>query len=167
MELKRVGFKDEEIEISWEDQMSSKWKTDVTHVMSSKDTPSPEFTEAMQALVAPVIALLELPKKYGDGATFRSLSVSEKGEDLRGYVVALTRPIDATNAPFNIATPHFAEGHLDDAGAWVGAPRELQGAINDLLEVAERFAKGGERQQVDLFEGGEEADVEELETAGV
>lgn len=171
MDLRRVGMKDDAVEITYAEKGAGAGKTDVTTVIVSKDTPSPAFTEAMAAMVAPAIALLELPKKYGDGASFRALAVSEHG-DTKGFVVSLLKPIDATNAPFNISTPHIGEGHRDEAGVWVGCPEDLQDAISDLLEVAERFARGGERQQVDLFEGGEdehteEADVEDLERAAV
>ena len=47
MQVRKVGFKDEEIAITWENRPFEKSKTTVSHELSSTDAPSPEFRGAM------------------------------------------------------------------------------------------------------------------------
>ena len=63
------------------------------------------------------------------------------------------KPIAATNAPFNISTPHVAEASEDEeTGEARGVPDDLMEAISEILKLAERFTKGFERETRDLFE---------------
>ena len=110
MQLRKVGLKNEEITIVWEDRPLAKSDTTVSHKLTSKDAPSPRFRDAMDGVVVPVLRLLELPEDYGEGMGFRNLPISSKADDRRGFVVSCTKPIAATNAPFNISTPHVATG---------------------------------------------------------
>ena len=153
MQLRKVGVKDGEITIVWEDRPLAKSDTTVSHQLTSKDAPSPEFRDAMDGVVVPVLRLLELPEDYGEGMRFRSLSISSKVDDRRGFVVSCTKPIAATNAPFNISTPHVAEASEDEeTGEARGVPEDLMEAIAEILSYAERFSKGFERENRDLFE---------------
>ena len=153
MQLRRVGLKNEEITITWEDRPLPKSETTVSHELTSEDAPSPEFRYAMDAAVAPALRLLELPEDYGEDASFCSLRVTPKDDGRRGFTVSVTKPIAAANAPFNILTPHVAEASEDDeTGEARGVPEDLMEAIEEILKLAERFAKGFERETRDLFE---------------
>ena len=153
MQIRKVGFKNEEITIAWENRPFEKSDTTVSHELTSKDAPSPEFRDAMYGVVVPVLRLLDLPEDYGEGMGFRSLSISSKADDRRGFVVSCTKPIAATNAPFNISTPYVAEvSEEEETGEMRGVPDDLMEAIAEILKYAERFAKGFERETRDLFE---------------
>ena len=153
MQLRKVVLKNEEITIAWEDRPLQKSETTVSHELTSGDAPSPEFRDAMDAAVAPALRLLELPEDYGEDASFRSLLVAPKEDGRRGFTVSVTKPIAATNAPFNISTLHAAEASEDDeTGDGRGVPEDLMEAIAEILKYAQRFAKGFERENRDLFE---------------
>ena len=153
MQLRKVGLRNEEITIVWEDRPLANSDTTVSHELTSKDAPSPEFRDAMDWVVVPVLRLLELPEDYGEGMGFRSLSISSKADGRRGFVVSCTKPIAATNAPLNVSTPHVAEASEDDeTGESRGVPEDLMEAIGEILRYAQRFAKGFERENRDLFE---------------
>ncbi len=90
---------------------------------------------------------------YGEDASFRSLRVTPKEDGRCGFTVSVTKPIAATNAPFNISTPHVAEASEDEeTGEARGVPEDLMEAIGEILKYAQRFAKGFERETRDLFE---------------
>ena len=153
MQIRKVGFKNEEITIAWENRPFEKSETTVSHELTSTNAPSPEFRGAMDAAVAPALRLLELPEDYGVDASFRSLRVSQKDDGRRGFTVAVMKPIAATKAPFNISTPHVAEASEDEeTGEARGVPDDLMEAISEILKLAERFTKGFERETRDLFE---------------
>ena len=65
MQIRKVGFKNEEITIAWENRPFEKSETTVSHELTSTNAPSPEFRGAMDAAVAPALRLLELPEDYG------------------------------------------------------------------------------------------------------
>ena len=153
MQVRKVGLKNEEITIVWEDRPLAKSDTTVSHKLTSKDAPSPRFRDAMDGVVVPVLRLLELPEDYGEGMGFRNLSISSKADDRNGFVVSCTKPIAATNAPFNISTPYVAEASEDEETREArGVPEDLMEAIAEILKYAQRFAKGFERENRDLFE---------------
>ena len=87
----------------------------VEHIkFTCDDEPTPDFDEALQALRPLIGDITELDPDYLSHAVVKSITFSEKS-DKKGVVITATRPVEDSNAPFNIATPFRLIESLDEA----------------------------------------------------
>lgn len=134
------------------------------------EAPRREFPEAMAALVAPCLSLLELPASYASGVRATGVSLSWTG-GIMGAVITLQKPIRGANAPVIFNTPHLPESPYSDGNEMEPTlPKELLVALDAVQDEAKAYIRG-ERAQMDLFKGngnGQEesapADAEEDDT---
>lgn len=144
----------------------------IKHSMTSYSRPEPEFTEALQAFVGPVMNLLELPSGFDEDLEIIGLSINYEGgwEDdelpRRGLVVTCLKKLDRAYAPLVLNTPHlreFMEGDPDgDDNHYL--PPEFLSRLHEIQMRARRFIDG-KREQGDLFDQAWE-EAPESETTG-
>lgn len=147
MDIRSVKLTDQGALVVW--RSTDEHGKEIEHIPQDADYPSPEFRAALEALVAPTVKALEIGGKWGDTATFRSLSISQKGKaDV--LTVTLNRKIDVANGPVNLSTPALAFGEGEDGTRKL--PKYLDEPVVEALRLAARFAAGQEREQRDLFE---------------
>ncbi len=124
---------------------------EIESVLRSKDDPSPEFVDALQALAAWVIDILELPREWAIGMTVLSVSFTEEQSGTIGLVVTSAKKIDLAEsvaATAVINTPYCPEERNDET-IW---PSWLHKAIKELEHQAREFREGRARAQADMFD---------------
>lgn len=118
------------------------------HTTSCKDPAHPDLQKALDGLLQPSLALLELPERYGKDLVVTGVHQSEQKGGKRGLVVNLVKTLKASKGrPFNIATPLVVEA---------GAKAEEADETADFFEaldrvIAEAIAyRAGKRAQLSL-----------------
>jgi hypothetical protein len=121
------------------------------HLLSCKDPAHPDLQKALDGLLTPCLALLELPERYGKDMVVTGVHQSEQKGGKRGLVVNLVKTLKASKGrPLNLATPLVVEADAkadeeDDSAEFFEALDQV---------IAEAIAyKGGKRAQGDLFDG--------------
>jgi hypothetical protein len=120
------------------------------HLLSCKDPAHPDLQKALDGLLTPCLALLELPERYGKDLVVTGVHQSEQKGGKRGLVVNLVKTLKASKGrPLNLATPLVVE-----ADAKADEEDEAADFFEALDQViAEAIAyKGGKRAQGDLFD---------------
>lgn len=79
-----------------------------THALVCKESPDPAFVTALNALLADVLVVVELPDSYADGMRVSgiTLSLTEK-TGARGATVAVLKTVKIANGPLTFSTPHL------------------------------------------------------------
>ena len=88
------------------DQIRNDIDDDIKIVLTSSDTPLPEFIEKLNALSSHVESICKLPDGYCSQAEIRGVSFSHTN-DIMGAVITALIPIDSANSPVVINTPHL------------------------------------------------------------
>lgn len=151
MRFTKIAHGEKETGLEWE-EMVGEHDDIIRSSLKSEDTAEEAFANAMDALVPPVLKLLQLPARYAEDMHVTSISVQHGSEirepdSKRGLVVTARKKIEATNAPFMIHTPHLKEGQAD--GNDVVA--EIFGLLEAIEDQAKRFIDGA-RAQIDMFD---------------
>lgn len=149
MEVRKIRYDGEAVEVGF--VQKPKDRATVVGVLTSPDRPSPGFRKALESIVEPAAKFLGFDKKYRDGIAFRSLSINATG----GFVVTMLKELSESNSPFVVHTPNISARETTDEGVTVGAPQELQDAVDKIVSWAEKFLAGGAREQGDLIADGE------------
>ncbi len=124
---------------------------EIESVLRSKDDPSPEFVDALQALAAWVIDILELPREWAIGMTVLSVSFTEEQSGTIGLVVTSAKKIalaEDVAATAVVNTPYCPE-ERNEQTIW---PSWLYKAIKELEHQAREFREGRARAQADMFD---------------
>lgn len=114
--------------------------------LKSADTPSVEFTMALQALKRDVVDICEFPSTDEKKFTVRGVSLSHT-DGVLGVVITALKLVETANAPLVINTPHLAQ--TDTAPS---LPIATADRIKTLCEQAQKYVDG-ERAQGELFPG--------------
>lgn len=120
--------------------------------LECEDAPRASFVKAMEKLTAWALKLVEIPAKSWPNARVIKVNLKRTPSGQRGVILTLHHPLEHGSATIN--TPLRQERMDEDqAGAGFMDPKLLE----VVLEVqAEALAYvGGEREQGDLFNGGE------------
>ena len=114
--------------------------------VTSQDEPSPKLATALDEIPALLMPVLELAPEYGETCEFRALAVRVDGITKGGMVVTVTRGIEVSNSPFVLNSPLLrpTDDHPMD---------DLVDGVLEAVALALKFARGGERAQIELFEG--------------
>lgn len=120
----------------------------IEHTLESGDPPAPEFVQAMQALAEEVGELLEVESEWAEGLEVIGLSINYEDDGRRGLVVTCLKPLDGTNAPLVLNTPHLREPDADADG-----PALSEGMLRLLAAAGSQAAAyvKGQRAQGTLF----------------
>lgn len=157
MRFTQIRYVPKTVSLKYEDRKSD---TDsVTIERTVQEEPSPEFQAALAGFRRFLRQLTGIQdKKWLEKAIITGVHLKYSKEDRRGYMVTLTRAIDASNSPVNLTTPLIFEE--DEAEDPVGEQIEL------LIAEAEAFL-GGARAQLSLaVEGnGQQVRQDDLEAA--
>lgn len=151
MRFTKIMHGEKETHLEWEELVGE--HDDVIHsTLKSADTAEDSFGQAMDALIRPVLQLLQLPADYADGLHVSSVSIQHKSElrepdTSRGLVVTARKTLEATNAPLMLHTPHLKESQAEENDIVA----EIFGLIEAVETQARRFIDGA-RVQLDLFD---------------
>lgn len=156
MRFTKIQHGEKETHLEWE-ELVGEHNDVIQSTLKSGDTAEAAFGDAMDALVGPVLTLLQLPEEYAGDLHVSSVSIQHGSEirepdTSRGLVVTARKKIEATNAPFMIHTPHLkeAQGQENDTVA------EIFGLLAAIEKEAGRFIDGA-RAQIDMFDEAEAA----------
>lgn len=152
MLIRKVKFKDGRTFVRGED-VDHNGEVIRSVEVNSYDPPRAEFMPALLALKGPALELIGAPSAWRDGTIIGGLSVNYEDDGRMGAVVTLLVPLDTTNSPLVLNTPHLrAPGDPDEGGRFM--PYELERAVEEMVKEAGRYLDG-ERAQGDLFKAGE------------
>lgn len=151
MKITKVRYAGDKVTVCYEaDDDSQRTAVEV----AGKDEPHTSFREAMAALIPTVAAVLDLPLPYfqAEGTEARQVTVKYYDADQRGFVISAVRPVEGSNSPFVIHTPHMKEARQDEDGelSETGLAEQDVEAIDLVLSEAQRYLDG-HRAQGDLF----------------
>lgn len=117
---------------------------------TSKDAPTPEFREALQALRADVIDICELPMQLY-ALDVRSVSFSH-ANDILGATITALYSLSKSNAPLVINTPHkSAEPYSEGGDSSQCLDPHAVARLKRLIDRAEKYLQGA-RAQGTLFD---------------
>ena len=136
------------VHLEWTTPAEKDPDAQVAHTLESKQPPAPEFTAALQAFRGEVGTLLELPKSWMEQVNVTGLSINYEDDGRQGLIVTFTRPLDRTNSPVLVNTPHLREASDEETGCY------LPDAMIELLKEVEIHAAAyvdGTRAQGELF----------------
>lgn len=155
LRIRKVKLNDEGLEIQAESRAAE--ETDTVDrkqvVLRSKQQPLASFTDAHRTLQRIALRLISAPSEWTD-VRFRGCSVNyEDSTDRMGAVVTLLVDLDEFPAPLVINTPHLRVEDDQDESGNPAMPRDMQRAVELLLDEAMRFL-AGERAQLDMFAAG-------------
>ena len=145
MDFSKIKWNKGEVQLTW---TTEKGKDAVRHELTSADLPAPELEGAFNALIAPVLKLLELPPEYRTGMRAVSVSITRQIDDNRGAVVTCLKEIDGATSPLVLNTPYVPE--LPNGEGGPSMPGDLRDAIYEVEVQAERYANG-QRAQQEMF----------------
>ena len=153
------------VELKWE---SANGEDVQTTVLSSRDAPLPEFTDAVQNLKGDFLHVLGLPTKdeFADRVEMTGVSVHETSNGVRAFI--LTAKLSAPGGGVvGLVTPRLAEPAEDEEADGDARLTEAQvERIEEALHEAARYASGERVQRQLNLQDGEEEEAEEEEPAG-
>ncbi|MFA7326289.1 MAG: hypothetical protein WC121_06460 [Candidatus Kapaibacterium sp.] len=144
MELRKIKYNSDKVEIKYDIDNDS-------YRLSSYDKPRPEFIEAMQKLVEPLVEICEFQEGYGDTIDIISVSISHS-KGIMGATITGLKKLDTSYAPLVINTPHLPTE--DYSGNNPNAPILPDIAvkrIEGLIEEAELYING-KRSQLSILD---------------
>jgi hypothetical protein len=125
------------------------------------EAPLKSFDLCLQALVAVVCAVLQLPSDYATGMTVRSLTVSHTKRGTRSVAIKAIKGLDTTGRNHPITTPLF---QIDDGAEGEDGRMECQQAHAELVDAmiyeVEQYANGDRQQALLPFRDESEPAVE-------
>lgn len=142
MNITKVKTRESGLELRWKDQDDTTRK-ETTFTCS--DEPAESFTDALHALLAPCLSLIEA-QDWEDEAEVMGLSVTYESER-RGFVVTIRKELEATRGPLIVNTPYIVDDADDDTTPV--APRPMTAAVDRVIHEAGRYLNG-HRAQRDL-----------------
>lgn len=146
MKFNKIKFDGERMHLAWTD--TPKDGTTEKHEYDSGDAPMPSFVKALKALKGIASTILEIGQPWAEGATARSIAIDYRsGENQRGLVISLIRPVEHANGPANISTPRIVENTEEGGPALID---EAMRAVDKLCKEAIRYYNG-HREQSDMF----------------
>lgn len=147
MRFTKIKFVGTKVELAW---TTKKLHQEVEHRLTSSQAPAQPLLAALEAFRDPVLRLLELPLRYGDGLRVQSLSINvEEKDGRRGLVVTSLKEIASAHSPLVLNTPHLRE-RMDEETEKGFLPEEWLRLLEDAESGATRYVNG-ERAQSDLF----------------
>jgi hypothetical protein len=136
------------------------------YTLSSLDSPSLEFQNALKALAMDAVTICELDGKDVDKLTVRGVTLTYTN-DIMGACITALKKLETSNAPLVLNTPHLPSEAYGDGD--VTSPVLEPSTVSRLVEVAEAALRfiDGERAQGNLFVAGSEveAPAEQLQEA--
>ena len=130
------------------------------YTLKCTDLPTPEFVKALENLRPDVATWLELDPEWANNVEIRGVSFSWSN-DVMGAVITALKPLELSNSPMIINTPHKPEEPYgedpDESQVDKCLSSECVDNLRDLLTQAGKYVDG-DREQGTLFE------VEQKET---
>lgn len=120
-------------------------------VINCSDKPLPAFMDALQALVADVLAICEFPQREASKVTMRGVSLAYN-DDGMGAVLTALRALTTADAPLIINSPYLPEKPRESDPSGYRLPATAVRRLRALVEEAERYLCG-DRAQGSLFTG--------------
>jgi hypothetical protein len=116
------------------------------------EMPRPDLVAALQELHKGVRELLELPpNRCGNGVRVTGVTWSlSENTGVRGAVLIAQADIEASDAPFNIVTPHLPCEQYSEGGQSPLMPDGIQAMLDTLEIEAMAFVDGKKRAQLSL-----------------
>lgn len=165
MRIDKIKTSGDAVYIEW----SEKDPTGITtHTLDCKHRALPEFYLKRNALADPVLDLLELPSKYGEGLEVRSVSfdfTDEGKTSIMGAVITAVKRLK-TKKCIVLNTPHATDlpiGENSELAACLTT--ECVTILRAWQSEAARYIRG-ERAQLDLFKKADKPKKEEHVAAG-
>ena len=117
--------------------------------LASHDEPEAAFTDALAALRADVLEVLELPPEYADKIEITALAIDRDKHDNRGFVLSARCVVAA--GKFAVSTPRLREPgpESDESASVTMASIGLIERTDALCGAAARYA-AGHRTQTEL-----------------
>lgn len=119
------------------------------HEYTNRDTPHPDFTDALARLKTDVLELLELDGcGYEADMRVQSVSFSVSDSGVAGAVITSLKAVKAASGPFVMNTPYLPE---DGDEKQKSMPRSLVTKLHRLRREAESYIDGSKRNEASLF----------------
>lgn len=151
MRFTKIKWNGKQVTLAWKHRGSDTEST--ASEMTCSDFPRAEFAEALQEFAKHIASLISAPVEWIDRMTVTTLSISYKGEgEARGLVVSASLPLEDSNAPFVINTPHLKEPVADIGEEGSTLPSGMVALMDRMFGLAEQY-RLGTREQLDAFEG--------------
>lgn len=128
------------------------------------EAPLPEFTKAVNNLVAPAMTFLELPDDYKNGVTIVGFSIATTKKGTRSVSIIFDKHLDVIGTTTRLVTPFVridkaVDGEQEKPVCAAPAKKKIAAAI----AAAEAYAGGDRSQQLLDFKEEEEPEEEEDE----
>lgn len=144
MEFRKIKYNNDKVEIKYTIETDQ-------HRLSSLDKPRPEFIEAMQKLVKPLVKICEFEEDYGDTIDIISVSLSYTS-GIMGATITGLKSLKSSNAPLVINTPHLpTEDYSGNNPNAPTLPIEAINRIEELIIEAELYLQG-KRSQMSILD---------------
>jgi len=150
VQFRKIRYDGTVVTLELHDQPSD--QREVDQVVTSREAPHRDFQQALNAFIAPSLALLELGgcADYDRGIHVQSVAVSHDKDGFRGCVVTMLKSLGTVAEPWCFNTPHVSERSWGAVESTMS--RAMQAALTGLEREAQLYLEG-KRLQGDLFEG--------------
>lgn len=144
IEFRKIKYNSDKVEIKYDIDNDS-------YKLSSYDKPRPEFIDALQNLVNPLVKICEFQEGYGDTIEIISVSLSySKG--IMGATITGLKKLNTSYAPLVINSPHLpTEDYSGNNPNAHLLPKEAITRIETLIEEAELYING-KRSQLSILD---------------
>ena len=165
MRITKVKYDGAKVRIEYEKKRPDEQYDEFT--LSSLDSPTQPFRDALNALAMDVVGICELDAESLDKLTVRGVSFTYTNDILGACITALKR-LKTSNAPLVLNTPHLPEEAYGEGDSSTPVlDTATVDRLHELALAAERYIEG-ERAQGDLFVAAGEvsADAAQVQAAG-
>ena len=140
MRIRRVKYNGQKVTIEYEKEKGKDTEQADTLLLVSADQPIESFKKALQALSSDVVNICEF---QGGDVDVRGCSFSWTKDNM-GVVITALKPVQVTNAPLVVNTPHMTEKSTsaNDADSGGTMPRGMVKKLKTVLMEAERYVSG-------------------------
>lgn len=137
-----IGFRKKKVVIGTEQIINKERDETEKSEFSSMDEPMDSFVDSLQAFVADVIQICELPDDYAQDMNVSRLSFNYTSDGIMGACIIASKKLEDTNAGYvNLTTPNCPQYPTNDYSTWCMSA-EMGARIAVLQEEATKYMAG-------------------------